>query len=67
MYGAATFRMRDAIGLSELGWLPKLTLAVALVAWAATFVGLLHLIASSLRDSVRRRQPGESPAAATGT
>jgi hypothetical protein len=27
---------------AALGWLPKLTLAIALVAWTATFYGLLH-------------------------
>ena len=41
MYGVATFRMRAAVGLEALGWLPKVTLAVALTAWAAAFLGLL--------------------------
>ena len=41
MYGAATFRMRDATGLEALAWLPKITFAVALAAWAAAFIGLL--------------------------
>lgn len=41
MYGAATFRMRTVIALHELAWLPKLTLAVALFAWTAAFVGML--------------------------
>jgi tellurite resistance protein TehA-like permease len=41
MYGVATFRMRAAIELDALDWLPKATLAVALFAWAAAFVGLL--------------------------
>ncbi len=40
MYGAATFRMIGAIGLEELDWLPKLMLAVALLAWTATATGL---------------------------
>jgi len=42
MYGAATFRMRTAIDLRELSWLPKLTLVIALVAWTATFAGMLY-------------------------
>jgi tellurite resistance protein TehA-like permease len=42
MYGAATFRMRAALELEILAWLPKVTLAVALLAWTATFVGLVH-------------------------
>ncbi len=41
MYGAATFRMRAAIGLDALEWVPKVALALALVAWAAAFVGML--------------------------
>ncbi len=40
MYGAATFKMRGVIELTPLDWLPKLTLAVALIAWAAAFLGL---------------------------
>lgn len=41
MYGVATFRMNAATGLTALGWLPKVTLAVAVVAWSAAFAGLL--------------------------
>jgi tellurite resistance protein TehA-like permease len=48
MYGAATFRMRAAVELDALEWLPKVTLAVALVAWAATFIGLVHLGVTTL-------------------
>jgi tellurite resistance protein TehA-like permease len=56
MYGAATFRMRAATHLDALGWLPKLTFAIALIAWAATFFGLLH-------HAVHLRKPdSESPA-----
>ena len=42
MYGAATFRMLAAIDLDDLDWLPKLTLGIALLAWAVTFAGLVH-------------------------
>ena len=42
MYGAATYRMRSAIDLEVLAWLPQLGLAVALTAWTVTFGGLLH-------------------------
>jgi tellurite resistance protein TehA-like permease len=41
MYGVATYRMRAAIELDALDWLPNATLAVALIAWVAAFVGLL--------------------------
>jgi hypothetical protein len=40
MYGAATFRMRSVIQLDRLEWAPKITLGVALAAWAAAFTGL---------------------------
>ena len=49
MYGAATFRMRAAIDLEELAWVPKLALFVALVAWTAAFVGLAHHGVRALR------------------
>lgn len=49
MYGAATFQMLSAIHLGQLGWLPRIVLAVALVAWLLTFGGLLHHIAIARR------------------
>jgi tellurite resistance protein TehA-like permease len=50
MYGAATSSMLGAMHLGPLGWLPRVTLVVALVAWVSTFVGLLHHIARFWRD-----------------
>ena len=41
MYGASTFKMRAVVQLAGLGWLPKFTLAIALLAWTATMLGLL--------------------------
>jgi tellurite resistance protein TehA-like permease len=49
MYGAASYRMRDAIELDALGWLPVLVLVVALTAWTVTFVGLAHRLVTSVR------------------
>ncbi len=49
MYGVATYRMRAAIHLHALAWLPKIELAVAFTAWAVTFIGLLHHLAVNLR------------------
>lgn len=51
MYAAATYRMNTATGIDFLDWLPKLALAGALVAWSATFTGLLH---QGLRATARR-------------
>jgi tellurite resistance protein TehA-like permease len=49
MYGAATFRMRAAINLSALGWVPKVVLGIALIAWTATAWGLAHRGLTSFR------------------
>ena len=48
MYGASTFKMFAELQLDALTWLPKLTLAVALTAWSAAFVGLVAQGASAL-------------------
>ena len=53
MYGAATFRMRAAIDLQVLAWLPKVTLAVAVAAWTAAFVGLVLQSARGLSSTMR--------------
>ena len=45
MYGAASYRMRDAVELDALGWLPLVVLAVSGTAWLVTFVGLVHQLA----------------------
>ena len=49
MYGAATFKMRSVIDLDQLGWVPKITLAVALVAWAITALGMIWSLAPRRR------------------
>ncbi len=49
MYGAATFKMRSVVQLGQLDWAPKLTLAVALAAWAAAFLGMLAQGIKSIR------------------
>ena len=52
MYGAATFRMRAAISLEALEWLPKVVLAIALLAWSVTSLGLVLIGVRAVR-----RQP----------
>ena len=54
MYAVATFRMRLAIDLGPLAALPAVALALALVAWTATFAGLVHSGVRSLRRPGRR-------------
>ena len=54
MYAVATGRMRRAIDLATLGWLPKAALAVAVVAWTAAFAGLT---AQGARALLRRDTP----------
>lgn len=53
MYGAATYRMRGAIDLDALAWLPKAELAVSLVAWTITFGGLLRSLVAPARARAR--------------
>jgi tellurite resistance protein TehA-like permease len=55
MYTACTFRLSQATGLGFLIEIPTYFIYLALVAWAATFVGMLHAL-------VRGRPP--QPAAA---
>ncbi len=54
MYGASTFKMRAAVEFAGLGWLPKFTLAIALLAWTAAMCGLLWQGAKSLAQSQSR-------------
>ncbi len=46
MYGAATFKIRAVVKLEALSWLPKFTLAIALISWMLAFSGLLWQVAS---------------------
>jgi tellurite resistance protein TehA-like permease len=55
MYGVATFRMAAALRLGFLDWAPKGFLAVALVAWALTLVGMGRLLLRPALGSVLRR------------
>jgi tellurite resistance protein TehA-like permease len=55
MYGAATFRMRAAIGLEAFEWLPEVVLAIALLAWSVTFFGLAHAGARAAAQHARAR------------
>jgi tellurite resistance protein TehA-like permease len=61
MYGAATFRMGLAVDLDALTWLPKATLALALLAWTAACAGLCLEGVSALTTN-RRGDDGESVA-----
>ena len=54
MYGVATFKMRAVIKLDQLEWAPKITLAVALTAWTAAFIGLL---VQGGRAALKRNSP----------
>jgi tellurite resistance protein TehA-like permease len=48
MYAVATYRMIEAMGLDFLDPVPRVFLGLALFAWLATFLGLLHCLWSGL-------------------
>jgi tellurite resistance protein TehA-like permease len=50
MYAVATYRMAESMRLDFLDSIPRLFLALALLAWSATFVGLLRSLARQLRS-----------------
>ncbi len=66
MYTAATFRMARALELEFLEVVPRCFVYVALAAWLATFVGLLHALAMRLRWRGRPRDAGAPSSAAEG-
>ena len=55
MYSAATFRMRAALELEILEWLPRVALAAALLAWLMTALGLAHQGVTGTRARLDRR------------
>ena len=50
MYSVGTHEMARAMALDFLGWLPVVFLHVALIAWAAAFIGLLRQPARRLLE-----------------
>lgn len=48
MYAASTERMRSAVQLGALGWVPPVVLTVAVTAWTAAAVGLAHLLVTRI-------------------
>ncbi len=54
MYAACTFRMAQAMHLDFLAGVPRFFVLIALVAWSATFLGLIRSLWRGVR-SMRRR------------
>lgn len=44
MYTVCTYRLAQAMGMNFLLWIPRVFIYVALAAWLAAFVGLLHAL-----------------------
>ena len=59
MYGAATYKMIAVTSLSALDVVPKLALALALVAWALAFVGLAVVLVNGTHAAIGRRAPSQ--------
>ena len=55
MYSASTFRMRAALELDILEWLPKVAFAAALLASTMTALGLAHAGLTATRARLDRR------------
>ncbi|MEY6433740.1 tellurite resistance/C4-dicarboxylate transporter family protein [Thioalkalicoccus limnaeus] len=53
MYTASTYLLARALEFESLLVIPEITLYVALLAWALTFVGLLRHLAGEMRAAVR--------------
>ena len=49
MYTVCTFRLAKVLEADFLSIVPRVFVAIALAAWATTFVGLLRSVASTLR------------------
>jgi tellurite resistance protein TehA-like permease len=61
MYGAATFRMRAAVSIGVLEFLPRVVLGVALVTWSTVFLGLaVHVLRSLANDPGKRVEKRDS-------
>ena len=46
MYTVCTFRLAEAMKMNFLFWVPRVFIYLALAAWLATFLGLLHTLAN---------------------
>ena len=56
MYGVATYRMIAVTGLDDLDLVPRLALAMALIAWTAAFCGLIVTLAHAAPRARRRAE-----------
>lgn len=55
MYTAATWKLSQDIGLIFLQWIPWIFIWIAIAAWLATFIGLLHTLLIIFRRQLQTK------------
>jgi tellurite resistance protein TehA-like permease len=61
MYTASTFQLAKALGLDFLLAIPRIFIFIALLAWLATFLGLLRSLVGSLQRAARQPELPRGP------
>ena len=61
MYTASTFQLSKALGLDFLLVIPRIFIVIALVAWLATFVGLIRRVIASVAHPSHAQESPHGP------
>jgi tellurite resistance protein TehA-like permease len=61
MYTASTFQLSKALNLDFLLVIPRVFIGIALVAWLATFVGLIRRVVASVAHPSHAQEAPRRP------